>query len=61
MNDRDLRLVVELREAVIIDRTDIEVAAVARTAEIKLRHSLRGKAGLERIEGAGKLPQLVIV
>src|ERR1700730_5268799 len=40
---------------------DIEIAALAGTAEIKLRDSLRRKAGLERIKGAGKLPKLIVV
>ena len=61
MNDRDLRLVIELREAVIVNRADIKIAAFARSTEIELRHALGGKAGLEWIERTGKLPQLVIV
>ena len=61
MNDRNLLLVIELGKAVIIDRADIEIAAFARPAEIKLRHSFRGKAGLKWVECTGKLPQLVIV
>src|SRR5689334_8444808 len=61
MNDRDLCLMIELGEAVIIDRTDIEVAAFARPAEIKLRDSLGCKTGLQRVEGAGELSQLIVV
>src|SRR5262249_43852472 len=61
MNDRDLLLVIELGKAVVVDRPDVEIATFARPVEIKLRNSLRGKAGLERVECTVKLPQLIII
>ncbi len=55
MNERNLRLNVGAGEAVIVDRSDVEVTAIAGTREIDLRHAFRGDAGIERIELADEL------
>src|SRR5262249_44275024 len=34
---------------------------LAGSAQIGLRNTLRGKSGLERIEGAGKLSELIVI
>ena len=52
MDDRDLRLHVRVRKAVVVDRADVEIAAVAGAGEIELRDALGGDAGVERIERA---------
>ena len=53
MDDRNLALIVRFGEAVIVDRADVEIAAVAGAGEVKLRDAFGGNAGLKRIERAG--------
>ena len=60
MDDRNLLLDVELREAVIVDRAHVEVAAVAGAGQVELRHAFGGDAGVERIERADELAELIV-
>ena len=48
MDDRDLALHVRVREAEIVDRAGVEIAAVAFAGEIELRDAFAGRV-LERI------------
>lgn len=51
---------VELRETVKIHRAHVEVAAVAAAGEVDLRHAFGGEPGVERIEIADQLVELVV-
>ena len=61
MDDRNLRLHVLTRKAVVINRADIEIAAVAGAGQINLRNALGGNAGMERIKRAEELGELIVV
>jgi hypothetical protein len=61
MDDRKLALHVELRKAVVVDRTYVEIAAIAGAGQVDLGNAFGGDAGEERVEGLRELAAPVVV
>ena len=61
MDDRQLALHVQLRKAVVVDRTDVEIAAVAGAGQVELGNAFGGDAGEERVERLRELAAPVVV